>query len=66
MGFGNIKSRVEKLNGALTIENKDGAHISIKIPFSALQVLEFDKKLNKWQLFITGLLKRHPDEQEDK
>ncbi len=66
MGLGNIKSRVEKLNGALTIENKDGAHISIKIPFSALQVLEFDKKLNKWQLFITGLLKRHPDEQEDK
>jgi len=57
MGLGNIRSRVEKLNGTLLIENNEGAHINIKIPLSALQVIEFDKKLNKWQLFITSLLK---------
>jgi signal transduction histidine kinase/ligand-binding sensor domain-containing protein len=58
MGLGNIRSRVEKLNGNLSIENNEGAHISIQIPLSALQVVEFDKKLNKWQLFITNLLKK--------
>jgi len=58
MGLGNISSRVEKLSGKLSIENDGGAHISIRIPFSGLQAIEFDKKLNKWQLFITGLLKK--------
>jgi signal transduction histidine kinase/ligand-binding sensor domain-containing protein len=57
MGLGNIGNRVGKLNGTLTIENNQGAHISIQIPFSALQVIEFDKKLHKWQLFITSFLK---------
>lgn len=57
MGLGNIRSRVEKLNGTLSIVNDGGAHIDITIPLSALQVVEFDKKLNKWQLFITKLLK---------
>jgi len=66
MGLGNIRSRVEKLNGNLSIENNEGAHISIKIPLSALQVVEFDKKLNKWQLFITSLLKTPSDPQQDK
>jgi len=64
MGLGNIRSRVEKLNGNLLIENNDGAHISIKIPLSALQVVEFDKKLNKWQLFITSFLKIPTDPQQ--
>jgi signal transduction histidine kinase/ligand-binding sensor domain-containing protein len=59
MGLGNIRSRVEKLYGELSIENNAGAHISIKIPLSALQVVEFDKKLNKWQLFITNLFKKN-------
>ncbi|MES2277560.1 MAG: ATP-binding protein [Bacteroidota bacterium] len=63
MGLGNIRSRVEKLNGSLLIKNKGGAHISIKIPLSGLQVIEFDKKLNKWQLFITKLLKIPSDQQ---
>ncbi|MDB5285322.1 MAG: hypothetical protein JWR05_271, partial [Mucilaginibacter sp.] len=66
MGLGNIKSRVEKLNGKLSIENNEGAHISIKIPLSELQVIEFDKKLNKWQLFITGLLKNPSNPQHNK
>ncbi|MBC7401006.1 MAG: hypothetical protein H7289_13780 [Mucilaginibacter sp.] len=66
MGLGNIKSRVEKFNGTLLIENNGGAHISIKIPLSALQVVEFDKKLNKWQLFITKLLKVPTDTEGDK
>jgi len=66
MGLGNIRSRVEKLNGTLSIANNEGAHISIKIPFSALQVVEFDKKLNKWQLFITSLIKVPSDQQQDK
>ncbi|QKJ30231.1 hypothetical protein HQ865_10800 [Mucilaginibacter mali] len=57
MGLGNIRSRVEKLNGELSIENKGGAHISIKIPLKTLQVVEFDKKLSKWQLLITKILK---------
>ncbi|MGZ3754344.1 MAG: sensor histidine kinase [Mucilaginibacter sp.] len=64
MGLGNIRSRVEKLNGTLLTENNGGAHISIKIPLSALQVVEFDKKLNKWQLFITRLLKISADTAE--
>jgi len=66
MGLGNIRSRVEKLNGSLSIENNGGAHISIQIPLNALQVIEFDKKLNKWQLFITGLLKISNDPGQDK
>jgi len=66
MGLGNIRSRVEKLNGNLLIENNEGAHISIKIPLSELQVIEFDKKLNKWQLFITKLLKIQPNPPHDK
>ncbi|MGF7078495.1 sensor histidine kinase [Mucilaginibacter sp. UYCu711] len=57
MGLGNIRQRVEKFDGTLSIENNEGAHINIKIPLSALQVVEFDKKLNKWQLFITRLLR---------
>ena len=57
MGLGNIRGRVEKLNGTLSIENNAGAHINITIPLSELQAIEFDKKLNKWQLFITRLLK---------
>ena len=57
-GLGNIRSRVEKLNGELSIENNGGAHISITIPFSELQVLEFDKKLSKWQSFIMGVGKK--------
>lgn len=63
MGLGNMKSRVEKLHGELSIENNHGAHITIKIPFSALGVAEFDKKLSKWQLFIAGLLKLPSDQQ---
>jgi signal transduction histidine kinase len=66
MGLGNIKSRVEKFNGTLSIENNDGAHINIKIPLSALQVVEFDKKLNKWQLFITKLLRIPTDTEGNK
>jgi len=66
MGLGNIKSRVEKLNGTLAIENNAGAHISIKIPLSALRVIEFDKKLTKWQLFITKLLQGPSNPQQDK
>jgi len=66
MGLGNIRSRVEKLNGNLSIENNKGAHINITIPLSELQVIEFDKKLNKWQLLITRLLKISPDRQPDK
>jgi two-component system NarL family sensor kinase len=66
MGLGNIRSRVEKLNGKLSIENNEGAHIGIKIPLSELQVIEFDKKLNKWQLFITSLLKNPSNPQHDK
>ncbi|MES2377142.1 MAG: ATP-binding protein [Bacteroidota bacterium] len=66
MGLGNIQSRVEKFNGTLSIENNQGAHISIKIPLSALQVVEFDKKLNKWQLFITRLLRIPTDAEGDK
>ncbi|MDB5112508.1 MAG: hypothetical protein JWR67_3622, partial [Mucilaginibacter sp.] len=66
MGLGNIRYRVEKLNGNLLIENNEGAHISIKIPLSELQVIEFDKKLNKWQLFITSLLKNPSNPQHDK
>jgi signal transduction histidine kinase len=62
MGLGNIRSRVEKFNGELLIESKDGAHISIKIPLSQLQAVEFDKKLNRWQLFITRLLNIPTDE----
>jgi hypothetical protein len=65
MGLGNIRSRVEKLKGTLLIENNNGARTSIKIPLSALQVIEFDKKLNKWQLLITRLLKISPDTQSD-
>lgn len=57
MGLGNIRSRVAKLKGELLIENKNGAHISIKIPLDELRVLEFDKKLNKWQFFITRLFR---------
>jgi len=66
MGLGNIRSRVEKLNGNLSTENNEGARISIKIPLSALQVVEFDKKLSKWQLFITKLLNIQSDPQQDK
>ncbi|MDB5030998.1 ATP-binding protein [Mucilaginibacter sp.] len=66
MGLGNIKSRVEKLNGQLSIANNEGAHISIKLPLSALKVIEFDKKLNKWQLFMTSLLKTPSDPPQDK
>jgi signal transduction histidine kinase/ligand-binding sensor domain-containing protein len=66
MGLGNIRSRVEKLNGNLSIENNEGTHISIKIPLSELQVIEFDKKLNKWQLFITSLLKIPSDPRHHK
>jgi two-component system sensor histidine kinase DesK len=66
MGLGNIKNRVEKLNGTLTIENNAGAHVNIKIPLSALRVIEFDKKLAKWQLFITNLLKGSSTYQQDK
>ena len=66
MGLGNIKNRVEKLNGTLTIENNVGAHVNIKIPLSALRVIEFDKKLAKWQLFITNLLKGSSTYQQDK
>jgi len=65
MGLGNIRSRVEKLHGTLSIENDNGAHISIKIPLSALRVIEFDKKLNKWQLLITRLLKSSSDTHHD-
>lgn len=57
MGLGNIRARVEKLHGELTIVNEGGAHISISVPLNALRVIEFDKKLNKWQLLITRLLK---------
>jgi signal transduction histidine kinase len=66
MGLGNIRSRVEKLNGKLSIENNSGAHISITIPLNELQAVEFDKKLNKWQLLITKLLKIPTDPQQDK
>jgi signal transduction histidine kinase len=66
MGLGNIRARVEKFNGSLSIENNGGAHVSIKIPLSTLQVVEFDKKLNKWQLFITKLLKIQTGVEEDK
>lgn len=62
MGLGNMKSRVEKLNGELSIENNHGAQIRIKIPFSALGVVEFDKTLSKWQLFIAGILKLPSDQ----
>ncbi|NNU33215.1 hypothetical protein HK413_01770 [Mucilaginibacter sp. S1162] len=57
MGLGNIRQRVEKFKGTISTENNKGAHISIQIPLSELQVVEFDKKLNKWQLFITRLLR---------
>lgn len=57
MGLGNIRQRVEKFNGTLAIENNQGAHISIQIPLTALQVIVFDKKLSKWQMFITRLLR---------
>ena len=66
MGLGNIRGRVEKLNGKLSIENNAGAHINIIIPLSALQVGEFDKKLSKWQLFITSFLRSPSDPQQDK
>ncbi len=66
MGLGNIRSRVEKFNGTLSIENNQGAYINIEIPLSALQVVEFDKKLNKWQLFITRLLKIPTDAEDNK
>lgn len=56
MGLGNIASRVEKFKGQLSIENKGGAQIKIKIPLNELKVVEFDKKLNKWQLSIIRLL----------
>jgi signal transduction histidine kinase len=61
MGLGNIRSRVEKFNGKLSIESNNGAHINIDIPLSALKVIEFDKKLNKWQLLIARLLKLPAD-----
>ncbi|GAB3904448.1 sensor histidine kinase [Mucilaginibacter boryungensis] len=66
MGLGNIRSRIEKLNGHLSIENNNGAHINIKIPLNALRVSEFDKNLTKWQLFITKLLKIPAETQEGK
>jgi len=66
MGLGNIRSRVEKFKGKLNIENDNGTHIHIEIPFSALQVIEFDKKLNKWQMFITNLLTFSSDNQQEK
>lgn len=59
MGLGNIKSRVEKLNGKLMIENNGGAHISFTIPLSQLRVVEFDRKLNKWQSFIARFFNIH-------
>jgi signal transduction histidine kinase len=62
MGMGNVRSRVEKLHGEFSIESKDGAHTRIKIPLSELRVVEFDKKLNKWQLFITRLIKIPSDQ----
>jgi signal transduction histidine kinase len=65
MGLGNIRARVEKLNGTLSIENNAGAHINIQIPLSALQIIEFDKKLNKWQLFLTRFLEKSADKQQD-
>jgi signal transduction histidine kinase len=61
MGLGNIRSRVKKFNGKLSIESNNGAHINIEIPLSALKVVEFDKKLNKWQLLIARLLKLPTD-----
>lgn len=61
MGLGNIRARVEKLKGELIIENKDGACIDIKIPLNELCVAEFDKRLNKWQLFIARILKISSD-----
>jgi glucose-6-phosphate-specific signal transduction histidine kinase len=65
MGLGNISSRVEKLNGKLSIENNKGAHISIKIPLSELQAIEINKKLTKWQLLITSFLKIPTGRQHD-
>jgi two-component system sensor histidine kinase DesK len=62
MGLGNIRRRVEKLNGTLLIENNHGAHISITIPLNGIKAIEFDKKLNKWQLLITSLLKIPSDQ----
>ncbi|OOQ59649.1 sensor histidine kinase [Mucilaginibacter pedocola] len=61
MGLGNMRSRVEKLNGELSIQNNHGAHISIKIPLDELRVVEFDKKLNKWQSFVAKLLRLPAD-----
>jgi len=65
MGLGNIKSRVEKLNGTLSIENNNGAHISFTIPISQLRVVEFDKKLNRWQAFIARFFKIHSGNHQD-
>jgi two-component system sensor histidine kinase DesK len=65
MGLGNIRSRVEKFDGSLSIENKGGAHISLQLPLNTLQAVEFDKKLSKWQLFITRLLKIPSDPPTD-
>jgi signal transduction histidine kinase len=66
MGLGNIKSRVQKLNGKLSIKNDSGAHVSFTIPLSELRVIEFDKKLSKWQSFIMRFFKMSSASKQDR
>jgi PAS domain S-box-containing protein len=57
MGLENVRARIKTLNGELTIVNNKGTAISIEIPFSNIQVIGFNKDLNKWQTFLASLLK---------
>lgn len=66
MGLGNIRSRIEKLNGKFSLQNNEGTHISIRIALSELRAIEINKQLNRWQVFITGILNSQSDKKTGK
>jgi signal transduction histidine kinase len=58
MGLENIKLRIKRLHGVLTIQSQFGTTITVKIPLVDIKIKEFNKKLKKWQLVIFEFFKR--------
>lgn len=58
MGLENIRSRIKRLNGIITIESQHGTIITAKIPMVNIKIKEFNKNLKKWQLVIFDFFRR--------
>lgn len=58
MGLENIRLRIKRLHGVLTIQSQLGTAIIVKIPMVDIKIKEFNRNLKKWQLLIFDFFKR--------